>query len=196
MPDSAAHSLYDVFKDFQPTFAAVIALVAATIAYVGATSKTRFDHRVSIREHEREKLGLLLRLRYEVVLIRTLVRGIAVDKDIDAKLATGAFATPDRDGVNSAKLMIDTCPAIDAAWQKVQLFPIDLVGKIDVLRRHMLRISLAFDPNIYPVYPDPTSVNSVPLTRICAALLEGTATLEAELTGLIEKSTSQLKALK
>ena len=43
---SAAHTLYDVLKDFQPSLAALIALAAATFAYRGATAKVRDDRDV------------------------------------------------------------------------------------------------------------------------------------------------------
>jgi hypothetical protein len=93
MSDPVTHSTYELFKDFQPALATFIALIAASLAYLGATAKVRSDNRAAAREYEREKLGLYMRLRYDVTLIAALTRGIANDPDIDAKLASGEFST-------------------------------------------------------------------------------------------------------
>jgi len=57
----AAHTLYDVLKDFQPMIAALVALAAASLAYRGAMAKVELDREMAARQRAKDRLGLLLR---------------------------------------------------------------------------------------------------------------------------------------
>ncbi|WBL75618.1 hypothetical protein I3J27_21535 [Bradyrhizobium xenonodulans] len=71
MPDTSsaaltAHSLYDFVKDFQPMFAAAVALTAAAIAYRGVMAKVNFDRSIDSRTQRSIDLALFLRLRTQL----------------------------------------------------------------------------------------------------------------------------------
>ena len=196
MIEPPSHTLYEVLKDFQPALAAVIAFAAACIAYAGATSKTRFDKKAIQHDRERETLGLYLRLRYDVVLIRTLMAGIARDAKVNERLATGTFASEERDGLRSAKQIIDAVPEITAAWNKMQLFPINVGEKLDLLRRRMMAVSLAIDPVIYPKFPDPETVYPhLTLTDLCKNASHDAEILLDEINPIISSTTKYLESL-
>jgi hypothetical protein len=79
MTEPNAHSIYDVLKDFQPTLAALIALTAACIAYIGVTAKVRADKEIVENELARKTLGLYLKLAYELHGVAGLCRGITAN---------------------------------------------------------------------------------------------------------------------
>jgi len=67
---------YEMLKDFQPTLAAVIALTAAALAYRAAMAKVAFDRGVREQDRTDRKLGLFLRLRRRVEMLRAQLERI------------------------------------------------------------------------------------------------------------------------
>src|SRR5690349_9710196 len=77
MSEQGPHSLYELLKDFQPTLAAAIALLAAALAYLGATAKVRLDKRIADRDLAHRRLGTYMRARFEIAMISSVARRIS-----------------------------------------------------------------------------------------------------------------------
>jgi hypothetical protein len=75
-------TLYDVLKDFQPLIAALVALIAASLAYRGANAKVNFDREIAKRQHTKERLGLYIRLISQL-------KKLAFDADIFVVITDG-----------------------------------------------------------------------------------------------------------
>jgi hypothetical protein len=146
-------------------------------------------------EAGRRSLSLFQRLQFDVQLVRVLANGIANDGDIDKRLATGVFKNmEERDGLRVAKALIDYRPEIDAAWQKLQYFPVDTAEKFDSFRKNLVRTSLVLDPIIYPTFPDAESkYPEMRLSHLCRSLSDTAAQLFQNIEPLIEHTRSTLK---
>jgi hypothetical protein len=193
MSDPGAHPIYDVLKDFQPALAGAIALVAACIAYFGATAKVRFDKRVGDREFERERLGLYLRLRYEVDLVATLLSDDGSYAKSDRDLADPNRSEEKRADFAETKRLLEQTPEITAAWQKLQIIPVSLGDSIDELRRGMFRVALALDTKIYPVFPAPDADQAIKFSGLCRDAQERAIDLRSKLDAIIAATAKKIE---
>ncbi|UWU73056.1 hypothetical protein N2603_23415 [Bradyrhizobium huanghuaihaiense] len=152
---ASAPPIYEVLKDFQPTLAAVIALLAASLAYLTATQKTRLDRRLAERELAYRKLGILTRARYEVRLI--VLMAIYLPKStrqLDTILMSGAKFEPRQRALDTATRHFRNTPHLDDLWQNLQYFPQTLARDVDELRRRLFALSGTLDPVLYRTLPD------------------------------------------
>ncbi|MBR0871178.1 hypothetical protein JQ633_12475 [Bradyrhizobium tropiciagri] len=143
MQPPATHTIYEILKDFQPALAALIALAAAGIAYLGATHKARSDAKIALREHQRAMLGDRLRLRYEVGRIMLALKHLEESAD-KVQLV---LQNPNRSPVDEAVIKLyetelDTTPELDCAWNKLQNYSEETANDIDLLRRRLFAIKL------------------------------------------------------
>jgi hypothetical protein len=106
-------------RDWQPLMAAFVALGAASLAYHAAMAKLEHDRYVSDEEQRRKALGICLRLRF----------GAGAQKhDIDNliyRIRPLDHITFQRE-VAADALSVCRQPAIEEAWENVDLFPADL----------------------------------------------------------------------
>ena len=107
-------------RDWQPLMAAFVALGAASLAYHAAMAKLGHDRHLAAEEKRRKALAICLRLRFGVgaqkndidhliFSIRLLYRLVDQQKDVAADA-----------------LSVRRQPAIEEAWENVDLFPADL----------------------------------------------------------------------
>ncbi|MGX9431597.1 MULTISPECIES: hypothetical protein [Bradyrhizobium] len=106
-------------RDWQPLMAAFVALAAASLAYHAAMAKLDHDREVLAEERRRKALAVCLRLRF----------GAGAQKhDIDNlafRIRPLNHATFQRD-IAADTLIVRSQPAIEEAWENVDLFPADL----------------------------------------------------------------------
>jgi len=195
MSDPVSHPIYEVLKDFQPTLAALIALLAACIAFFGATSKTRLDKQIARQLHEREKLGIYQRFKYEVALIRVLTNGMVNDKNVDRDLAKADRSAESRKHFAYVRRLLEEIPETKAAWQKLELFPTELSDRINLLRARIFVITIALDENIYPVFPSPDAKIPTKLSQVAAEVASIATDVGSELEKLISQTAKNVRLL-
>jgi hypothetical protein len=110
-------------EKWQTLLTGVIALAAALIAYRAAMSKVRYDEEREQRDLLRKKLGIYVRVSEAADLVAA-----------EAHHAMRALnmSTPDNDRIHS--LRISAPPEFEEAWQNIDLFPLDLVRHISMIR--------------------------------------------------------------
>ncbi|WP_035679418.1 hypothetical protein [Bradyrhizobium liaoningense] len=133
-------TIYQLFKDFQPTLAAAIALTAAYLAYTGAMAKVRHDQDAAAREYSRTKLALFLRLRFEVRALAMLGtsmkdRAEAIFYEIRSYDAGAERKAEFLSGWKFEHFRLT--PGLDEAWLHLHYFPLTTANLIDRLRRHL-----------------------------------------------------------
>lgn len=102
--------LYDIAKDFQPSFAAMIALTAAVFAYRAAMAKVQFDREVREKDRQDQRLALLIKLSSGAERPKRAL-SVVVDKKANHSLETifiGIPRPPDE---------------FEEAWGKLALVP-------------------------------------------------------------------------
>lgn len=124
-------------KDYASVIAAFVAVGGAMIAYQAAMAKIDEDRSRELRELDRRKLRLYLRLRFG--LQRLSNHADAKDFIVDPPL--------NKDGTKSVNplievksLRLDARSEIDEAWENLDLLPNLVAAEIDWLRREMLSI--------------------------------------------------------
>jgi hypothetical protein len=118
-------------KEWQPLMAAIVALAAGAMAYLGAMAKVNYDREQEQRDAEKEKVGLFLRLRHAM-----------------QKLENESTEVCDRLGMNvmssNRKISISQIPMtsreeFDEAWRSLELLPVDLSFWLDLTRTELPR---------------------------------------------------------
>ncbi|QPF93765.1 hypothetical protein [Bradyrhizobium commune] len=122
---SAAHALYDILKDFQPSLAAGIALAAAALAYRSTMARVEFDRKIRADDRIDERLGLLYRLR-------------AVSQQLGAEMRH--FSTAEDIHYDNFVVAIPkNVPDIDDAWQRLSMLPIEAMAPLEKARYFVIR---------------------------------------------------------
>jgi hypothetical protein len=175
MADPAPHTLYDTLKDFQPALAAGIALIAASIAYLGATAKVRLDRETAERDLANQRLSLYLRLRLEAIVAGTTASDIA--RLIEAN--RGFSAVQLLKTYEMTPLCLNT-PATEEVWLNLHFLPIDCAKSLQNFKNgvFVLRQIVANDRP-----PHPSTERD--LTHILGSVAEHGVEIARELDCLI-----------
>ncbi|MBR0741182.1 hypothetical protein JQ581_30045 [Bradyrhizobium liaoningense] len=112
-------------RDWQPLMAAFVALGAASLAYQAAMAKLDHDRILATEERRRKTLAIGLRVRLALGRLKSevdaLVAGTAPHDE------TSAFQTK---GVPVDFYIVSSQPAIEEAWDNIDLFPVDLAHQL------------------------------------------------------------------
>jgi len=120
-------------KDWQTLTGAILALIAASIAYWGATAKVRHDQQVLDAEILRRKLALYLKLEIALRALRN-----------DAHWLAGNFMFSPLDAdqtISRSQLSISEPPELEEAWTYLDLFPRHTIAEIRNIRLGVRNIS-------------------------------------------------------
>jgi hypothetical protein len=112
-------------KDWQPLMAALIALGGGALAYRGAMAKVYEDRDRELRDLERRKTGVYLRLRHAVARIWS--QATDVDDWIGAE----------RSVIDPFILSVSSRVELDEAWNNLDLFPKVVGTYLDALRNNL-----------------------------------------------------------
>lgn len=118
-------------KEWQTLLASVVALIAAGVAYRGATEKVRYDREVAERDERRRKVALFLKL--EVALTQLYEK---------ARILNNRFAVH-RAGwevYTGADFSLDEPPELEEAWAYLDVFPRHLIAEIRNIRDGLRRL--------------------------------------------------------
>jgi hypothetical protein len=138
-------------QKWQTLMTGFMALVAAGIAYWGATEKVRHDREVVKAENGRRKLALFLKIEFA---FRQLSQK-AHEKD-----AVITFPPIDVDQeISSKQLFVDEPPELEEAWTYLDLFPRELIAEIRNVRnciRSLAALSqeVGDNPVVWPANQD------------------------------------------
>jgi len=118
-------------EKWQTLIASFVALIAAGIAYRGATAKVRYDQEVAAKEALRQKLALLLKLEFA---LRQLIDKARGTKFMFASAIPGqTFSARDFD--------IEEPPELEEAWASLDIFPRHLIGEIRNVRNSLRKLA-------------------------------------------------------
>jgi hypothetical protein len=120
----SGHSPYDVLKDFQPIIAALVALLAASLAYRGAMAKVKFDERLQ----EGKRLGLYLRLRSQLAALSFTISSVMENHD---EIPKGRPMERRRGAVD---IDVHRFDEVEDAWKQIDQFPSECVIPLDQVR--------------------------------------------------------------
>lgn len=113
-------------KEWQTLMTGFMALVAAGIAYRGATSKVRHDREVVEAENKRRKLALFLKIEFAFRQLSEKARHIE---------APITFPPIDVDHeIRRSELSIAEPPELEEAWTYLDLFPREMIAEIRNVR--------------------------------------------------------------
>lgn len=118
-------------KDWQPLMAAIIALGAGTLAYLGAMAKVDFDREKEQRDTERKKLGLYLRLRHAAENLHREADNVVQRLGFNMNRYVHKVSTPQIQMTERAEL--------DEAWNNLEMFPATLSFELDLIRSELPR---------------------------------------------------------
>jgi hypothetical protein len=119
-----------MFRDFQPSIAAVIALFAAGLAYKAAMARVYYDRRTADFNRLNDRLALHLRLQAYLERVGETAEALAIHMAF-GNLTTTQFAS-------DMKIWPPNLPEIDEAWSKLDAIPREAV-------RHLAQIRDAHD---------------------------------------------------
>ena len=165
---------------------AAIALVAAGLAYLGATSKARLDKRLADRQISQDTLAVSLRLRYEVALLEDMTAQLARDSEMESKLIKGPETEFDRHAIALIKKVVYETPGMDAAWERLHLFEPEIAQAIDELRRALHFLGVCMNPNVYDAYPPIGAQAEYKLSALAGEAKEAAERLRLKLDDLIK----------
>ena len=144
---SASHSLYDIRKDFQPFVAALIAIIAAAIAYRAAMAKVNFDREISDRQGVKDRLGIYLRVKSQPQRLEAEAFNATLYLEETIQLAAKAsLRSVDWD---SSKLSMEgPFDEVEKAWKKIELFPSSAFGDVTQARNLLVATVSLSDPKL------------------------------------------------
>jgi hypothetical protein len=109
-----------------------MALIAATIAYVGATAKVRFDREVAERDDKRRKLALYLKIEFAFEQLIEKGRSLGVHFTFGPVVGNQNFSARD--------FHIDEPPELEEAWASLDIFPRHLIAEIRNVRNSLRKL--------------------------------------------------------
>jgi hypothetical protein len=120
-------------KEWQTLSAGIFALVAATIAYRGATASVRHNEAVAERENNRRKLALYMKIEFA---FRQLSEHASA---LDGKFIFGSAVgdttfRPD-------DFFVPEPPELEEAWQYLDLFPRNIIAEIRTVRNALRQLA-------------------------------------------------------
>jgi hypothetical protein len=121
-------------KEWQTLTTGILALVAAGIAYLGATAKVRYDREALAAENLRRKLALYLKTDLALRFLsrkasKMLVELVQPPSNEDKLVTREAFA-------------ITEPPELEEAWTYLDLFPTKTIAEIRNIRSRLRNLAL------------------------------------------------------
>jgi len=165
-------------KEWQTLMAAMVALVAASIAYRGAMAKVYLDRELAERKNAQEKLSLYLKLGFALT-------ELSAQADIIQKKTawTIGYRKPP---VEKEEMEIREPPEVAEAWDKLEALPVETIAAINIVRSSIRACAATLNKHppktAWPVDFDVTGVN--PTSGICK--------LAAEITKASNAAAKQL----
>lgn len=120
-------------KEWQTLMASVVALIAAGIAYRGATAKLRYDREVAERDEMRRKLALYLKVEIAFKQLIETVRTRQTRFTFAPVLEDEEFSARDFD--------FEEPPELEEAWMSLDIFPRHLIAEIRNVRSSLRRMA-------------------------------------------------------
>lgn len=117
-------------KDWQTLIAGMVALIAAGIAYRGATAKVRHDREIVASENMRRKLSLYLKLEFAF-------RQLA-DKARSKRPQLFSF---EKRIIAASDFAIEEPPELDEAWMYLDVFPRRSIAEIRNVRNSLRKLA-------------------------------------------------------
>lgn len=119
-------------KDWQTLMASVFALIAAGIAYRGATAKVRYDREIAERDDMRRKLALYLKV--EIAFSSQLIQPL--------RSRQGKFIFGPGQGVSftAEDFDFEEPPELEEAWGSLDIFPRHLIAEIRNVRSALRKL--------------------------------------------------------
>jgi hypothetical protein len=155
MQEAAPHSvLYEGLKDFQPIMAAIIALIAAMIAYFSATASVRYQKKQAEKSAREAKLGLCLRVKYEAELTSKISGYIQQKDGLESLRQLYGDGPPDRREHHASMVrftisQLGDLSAIDEAWKSLHSFGPEPASAISLLRTRLRGVPAALNAEMY-----------------------------------------------
>ncbi len=134
-------------RDWQPLMASLVALGGASIVYRGARlayqaamEKVNLDREQAERERISDRLSLFLRLTTSLYAVMGSIIGCThlIDKRLSETISEGLSVTPRQIRVYNPKVLSE-------AWDKLHLFPSELITDIAVLQEMLSRLEEELD---------------------------------------------------
>jgi hypothetical protein len=122
-------------KEWQPLMAAIIALAAGALAYRGAMAKVDYDRERDLRDIERKKAGLYLRLRHAIWDL-----GVESGRAC-TQLGVGRASRK----MSASQIKITSRDEFEEAWKNLELFPVKLSFWLDMVRTELPRAQKRLD---------------------------------------------------
>jgi hypothetical protein len=119
-------------QDWQTLMTGFMALVAAGVAYWGATAKVRHDREVIDAENKRRRLALFLKIEFA---FRQLVK-TARSRDVKFMFAPALKPT-----FEAADFALEEPPELEEAWMYLDAFPRHLIAEIRTVRNSIRKLS-------------------------------------------------------
>lgn len=127
-----------VLKDWQPLMAALIALGAASMAYLAAMAKVKLDREMSERAVLRHKLALYLKIEFTLQVLGAEARRI------EQKTKWTLLSTKT---VSCADISIVEPPEIAEAWNYLDVFPMQTVQALRIVRSSLRKSRMLLEPH-------------------------------------------------
>lgn len=134
---------YQILKDFQPLLATAVALLAAALTYRSSTMKVKLDRELHDRQLERQRLNIVLRLRFAVVVMEKDANRFA--RNVRAITQMPLPPNSHREPLDTADWSFRTAAAIDEAWANLDVFPVHVSEKLSLLKAELFHFQLAKD---------------------------------------------------
>ncbi|GAB9248268.1 hypothetical protein [Bradyrhizobium diazoefficiens] len=119
-------------KDWQTLMASVFALIAAGIAYRGATAKVRYDREIAERDDMRRKLALYLKVEIAFSQLVETLRSRQGKFIFFESIENVSFAAEDFD--------FEEPPELEEAWGSLDIFPRHLIAEIRNVRSWLRKL--------------------------------------------------------
>jgi hypothetical protein len=117
-------------KEWQTLTTGILALVAAGIAYLGATAKVRYDREVLAAENQRRKLALYLKIELALQSLSNKARSLEFNLGDPP-------VNEDRLVTHEALFAITEPPELEEAWMYLDLFPRETIAEIRNIRNRL-----------------------------------------------------------
>ncbi|MBC7576408.1 MAG: hypothetical protein H7312_03480 [Tardiphaga sp.] len=148
--------MYELFKDFQPAFAALVALGAATLAFRAAMSRVIYDAETARLAQLSYRLGLLLRLQHRAARLREAADAFIDYIGIEKRTPEATY-----DLLRAWPKVFDE---VDEAWAHVELLPAAAVEHVERLRDGHSGMAAYAEEERYVPFDD---IRPESATRVC-----------------------------
>jgi hypothetical protein len=141
-------------EKWQTSIAAIVALAAATLAYLAAMAKVRLDEDIAAETLRRKKLGLFTRLEFALDRLHEEAygrEGLTEKGPIDRK-------------VTLQQMRIAMPPELEEAWRNLEMFPRPVVEALAAIRTNIRDLKELQDRETVEEFVVPSGNKTAPST--------------------------------